>query len=354
MRHDGIVKVRRALFGLLLLAVFPASGQDTNLLLTLEPVPPFPGLRAAAIAEGIPVDGMAPAASTNSLFPGDSLTALITLRQKGKHRTEWLVYFQVGPATNDPPTKPPRPEVIYNSTGDKFEFANSPVLFRIRTLGPYVDAESFWGKPVAKENVAQVSVNGTFLGLGLDQGAAAINRLYRAHGTNFNFWAGDRPPSIKEAQKNLKIAAALNVTPEEKRALASWFPSLMCYLDAVGETPDLDTIMWKVVSLPSMWSIVRHVGVTAWIGMDFDNISPLTLPAKWGVPNGSHVFTLPIMVELNHQPALNATLFVADPRPSLLACGGIVGFVAQNPNDDQNYVTLRVISTRWGAAAKEK
>jgi hypothetical protein len=60
------------------------------------------------------------------------------------------------------------------------------------------------------------------------------------------------------------------------------------------------------------------------------------------------------MVELNHQPALNATLFVADPRPSLLACGGIVGFVAQNPNDDQNYVTLRVISTRWGAAAKEK
>jgi hypothetical protein len=72
------------------------------------------------------------------------------------------------------------------------------------------------------------------------------------------------------------------------------------------------------------------------------------------VPVGSQVFTLPIMVELNGQPTLDATLLVTDPRPSLLACGGIIGFVARNPNDDQNYVTLRVISTRWGAGAKEK
>jgi hypothetical protein len=217
-----------------------------------------------------------------------------------------------------------------------------------------VETDSFWGKPVAKDNVAQVSVNGTFLSLGLDKGAAAINRLYHAHGTNFDFWVGERPPSSKEARKNQKIASELDVTPEEKRALASWFPALMCYFDAVGETPDLETIMWKVVSLPSMWSIVRHVGVTAWMGMDFDNISPLTLPVEWGMPRGSHIFLLPIMAELNQQPALNATLFVTDPHPSLLACGGIVGFVDQNPNDDQNYVTLRVISTRWGTGAKKK
>jgi len=347
------VKARQVFF-CLLLGVLAASGQDTNLLLTLEPVPPFPELCAAATAESIPVDGIVPAASTNTLSPGDSLTALIVLHQKGNHRTEWLVYFQMVPDTNDPPAKPPKPEVIYNSTGDKFEFAKSPAIFHIRTLGPYVDAESFWGKPLAKDNDAQVSVNGTFLSLGLDKGAAAINRLYRAHGTNFNFWVTERPPSNEETQKNQKIAAALNMTPQEKRALASWFPALMCYFQAVGETPDLDTIMWKVVSLPSMWSVVRHAGVTAWMGMDFDNVNQLRLPAKWGVPGGSNVFTLPIMVELNQQPALNATLLVTAPRPSLLACGGIVGFVARNPNDDQNFVTLRVISTRRGTGAKGK
>jgi hypothetical protein len=353
MRHDGIVKASYVLF-CLLLAVFAANGQDTNLLLALEPVPLFPEVRAAATANGIPVDGLVPAALTNTLSPGDSLTALIALHQKGNHRTEWLVYFQVVPATNDPPAKPPKPEVIYNSTGDKFEFARSPVIFHIRALGPYVDTDSFWGKPLAKDNDAQISVNGTFLSLGLAKGATAINRLYRARGTNFNFWVTDRPPSSQEAQKNQKMAAALKVTPEEKRALAVWFPALMGYFQAVGETPDLDTIMWKVVSLPSMWSVVRHAGVTAWMGMDFDNVCPLTLPPKWGVPGGSNIFTLPIVVELNQQPALNATLLVTDPRPSLLACAGIVGFVAQNPNDDQNFVTLRVLSTRWGTGAKEK
>jgi hypothetical protein len=215
------------------------------------------------------------------------------VHQKGNHRTEWLVYFQVVPATNDPPAKPPKPEVLYNSTGDKFEFAKSPVAFHIRTLGPYVDTESFWGKPVAKDNDAQVSVNGAYLGLGLDKGAAAINRMYREHGTNFNFWVTKRPPSDKEAQENQKIAAALQVTPEEKRTLAGWLPALMCYFEAVGRTPDLDTIMWKVVSLPSMWSIVRHVGVKAWMGLDFDNVGPLTLPANGACRSGRRCLRCP-------------------------------------------------------------
>ena len=353
MRHDAVVKATQVFF-YLLLAVLTASGQDTNLLPMLKPVPLFPEVRAAATVNGIPVDGLAPAATNDTLAPGDSLTALITLHQKGNRQTEWLVYFQVVPATNEPPAKPPKPEVLYNSTGDKFEFARSPVIFHIRSLGPYAETESFWGKPVAGDNHAQVSVNGAYLSLGLDKGAAAISRVYRGNGTNFDFWAGKRPPAGKELQKNQKLAAALNLTPEEKRALAGWFPALMCYFQAVGETPDLDTIMWKVVSLPSMWSVVRHVGVKVWMGIDFDNVGPVKLPAKWGVPGGTKVFTLPIMVELNGQPTLDATLLVTDPRPSLLACGGIIGFVARNPNDDQNFATLRVISSRRGSGAKGK
>ena len=163
-RHDGLVKASHVLFSLLL-AIPAASGQDTNLLLMLEPVPPFPELRATATADGIPLDGLAPAASTNTLSPGDSLTALITLHQKGNHWKEWLVYFQVVPATNAPPAKPPKPEVRYNSMGDKFEFPRSPVRFHIRTLGPFVETGSFWGKPVARNNDAQVSVNGAFSAL---------------------------------------------------------------------------------------------------------------------------------------------------------------------------------------------
>ena len=342
------------IFFSLLLAVCSARAQDTNLLLKLEPAPLFADLCAAAKANAIPVDGIMPATSTNQLVPGDSLTALITLHQKNGHRTEWLVYFQVAAMTNNPKAQTNKPEVLYNSTGDRYEFSNSPVMFGIRSIGPYTDYDSFWGKPVAKDNDASASVNGAFLGPGLERGAAVIKRLYAAHGTNFNFWISDQRPSPKEIEKNKKLATALNITPEEKLALASWPPALISYFTAVGETPDLDGIMWKVVNLPSMWSMVRHVGVTAQIGMDFDKVGPLTLPAGWKLPGGSNVFTLPIFVELNQQPALNAALFVTAPRPAFLACGGIVGFVAWNPVGEENYVTLRVISTRWATAEKGK
>ena len=45
-------------------------------------------------------------------------------------------------------------------------------------------------------------------------------------------------------------------------------------------------------------------------------------------------------VSFNRQPALEVTLMVSDPRPPFLACGGIIGFVAQNPNDAEKDVTL--------------
>ena len=348
LRHDPFVFVRaRFILFCLLLTVCTAGGEETNLLSKLEPVPPFAEVAAVAKADGIPLNGIVPVAATHDLAPGDSLTALITLHQKGGRRTEWLVYFEVEARTNNPAGKTNKPEVLYNSTGDKFVFSNSPATFRIRSIGPYSDYDSFWGKPVAKDNSASASVNGAFLGLGLERGAEVIHRMCAAHGTNFDFWISGRPPPRKEVEKNQKIAATLNLTQEEKRALAEWQPTLMSYFEAVGETPDLDGIMWKVVNLPSMWSIVRHVGVTAWIGMDIEKVSPLTLPAGWNLPGGSNVYTLPIFVDLNRQPALKAALFVTDPRPSFLACGGIVGFVAWNPVDEENYVTLRVISTRW-------
>jgi len=52
-----MVKVVHSFF-CMLRAVSAASGQATSLLLPLEPVPPFPELRVAATAAGIPVDGM--------------------------------------------------------------------------------------------------------------------------------------------------------------------------------------------------------------------------------------------------------------------------------------------------------
>lgn len=329
-----------------------AAAQDTNLLYRLEAIPPFPELRDAAIAGGIPFEGMISANNTGSLAPGDSVTALITLHQNGNRRTQWLVYFEVVAKSNRAASRPAKPVVLYNSMGDKFEFPPSPVTFRIRTLGPYVDSRSIWGTPVPKDNYGHASVNGNFLALGLDKSAATICRLHlarqRMHATNFDLRVSETRPSAAEARENQKRAALYHLTSDEKTALVTWFPTLMSYFNAVGDTPGLEGIMWKVVSMPSLWSIVRHAGITAWIEIETDEIRPQTMPSGWDLPSGARAYALPLMVTLNQKPALDTTLIVTDPRPSLLACGGIVGFVAQDPNDEENYVTVRIISAKNG------
>ena len=351
--------MKKLLILLLLLALRPCVAKPTtNLVAKLEPVPPFPELRAAARLDNIPLDDFIVSTNTSALQPGDSLATLITLHQKGNRRTQWLVYFQIITASNKPP-KTAKTEVLYNSTGDKFEFTNQPVTFHSRAIGPYVDTASFWGQPVAKDKSAQTEVDGGYLSLGIDKLAACFQRLTilseTTHVTNidFDFTATEKPPSDTKAARNRKFATLLQITPAEERALAGGFPMIESYFDAVGETPNLDGIMLKVASLPSMWSIIKHAGITVWITLDPKSIRAVPLP-DWKLPTHDPIYTLPITVTLNRHDTLDATLLVTAPHPPLLACGGIVGFLAQNPDDDENYLTLRVISAHCEGSAPKK
>ncbi len=100
------------------------------------------------------------------------------------------------------------------------------------------------------------------------------------------------------------------------------------------------------MDFPSLWSIVKHGGINAGIWFDLDNVHPVTLPSQWNLPTNAPVYTLPMSINLNGQPAIKSTLLITSPRPPLLACGGIIGFIAENPTDSQNYMTLRVVSAR--------
>ena len=336
------------LFFILLLAPFVCAAQSTNLLSRIEPVPPFPELRAAAKTLRIPLNGIRPSTHSGTLASGDSVTALITLHQKGNRRSQWLVYFQIVGNTNSASSAKPR--VIYTSTGNRFEFPQAYATFRIRSLGPYVDSASIWGSPVPKDKSAAVSINEGFLGLGMDKGAAAIYRLHLAREkmqlTNFNFSVAEKPFTAERIAGDRKFAAQLQITTNEERALTGWYPAINSYFDSVGQTPNLDTIMLKVIHLPSLWSIARHAGIQSDFKIGFEDIAPVALPAGWDLPGHTPVYEVPLSLTLNGEPAINATLFVTDPHPPLLTCGGIIGFLAEDPVNKENYVTLRIISAQ--------
>ncbi len=112
-------------------------------LTDLPPVSPCAALVAAAQARGISVTGIDSPSATNSLHPGDCISALINLCEKGKHNTQWLLYVQAVSAARDESAKPhPAPLVIYSNLGTKMEFASLPGYATLQTVGPFADGNS--------------------------------------------------------------------------------------------------------------------------------------------------------------------------------------------------------------------
>jgi hypothetical protein len=350
---------RRLLLAMTLLV--PSAGHAagaTNFIARLEPIPPFPACQAAAQANGIPWRGMDPLAETGSLAPGNSETALITLHEKGPQSTQWLIYFQVVAVTNAANTSPPKPDdpiVLYTSIGGKFEFTNSPAMLRVRTLGPFVETNFSHSRyqPMLIDKSARITVNQTFLGLGLDGATAAIYRLtnfqhHKPDKVKFYFGISGQAFSPAEISHDRAAAQLMQMTPAEERALAGGIPALYDYFGSVRQTPELDNIMFKVLSLPSVLSLVSNLGLSPGIAIASprDRVCPLSLPA-WNLPSPSPLYALSVAITLNKHPALTLTMIVTAPHPPFLVCGGIVGFLAENPDDPENYLTLRVINAHF-------
>ena len=309
----------------------------------LAPVAACPALVDAARAANLPLAGIDPPGEAGSLNPGDSVTALITLFEKGRRPAQWLLEVEaVAPNEAEKAAKLRAPWVWYTSAGDKLEFASAQAPVSLLLLGPFAGAA---GKaPSTKEQKARFTLDKGFLGLGLDDAAAAIYRMRQAKLTN-QFEASPTPFTQAQIAEGKKAAAVLQLTATEQRALAGLGPALLSYFELVQHTTGLDRLFYKVVDLPSVWSIVRHIGVKASLELEPDHFAPIDT-AAWGLPTHPPSYGFPMAFRLNGQPALTVTLVVAPPRPPLLACGGIIGLLAEKPSEKETYLTLRILSAR--------
>ena len=316
----------------------------------LAATPPCPALVSAAQADGIPLEGVDAPGEAGRFEAGDSLSALVTLFEPGARQTQWLLYLKaVVPPDHEAGSKP-GPMVMYSCQGNKLEYASSPVPVSLRTLGPFA---AVGGKPArVQEKIARFSLDKGFLSIGLDQAAAAIVRMERTQ-CKGNLWFSPHPPNAAQLAEGVRLAKGLQLTAEEERALGGMFPTLFSYFAIVQHTEGLEDILFKVVEKPSVWSVVRHVGVTADLTVDSEHFS-LAEHNACAAGARSAAYYFPMQLTLNKKPALTVTFLVTDPRPPLLACGGIVGLLAEKPGGKETYLTLRILSARHEAAAAVK
>jgi hypothetical protein len=321
----------------------------SNSLARLDSVPPCASLVAVAEANHIPFEGIDRPAQDDRLDPGDSVSALITFFQKGGRRSQWLVYVEVV-ASNaaEQAQKLPPPRVFYSSAGTKLQFVSSPAFVAVRTLGPFVESSKA-SKPVKTgDKEARFALNRGFLGLGLNHTAAALYALKHAK-TDQRMWVRNAPFSEAEIVEGRKVAAALQLTPEQERGVIGGIPALESYFNVVQNTPGLSDILFDILDLPSAWSMIRNGGIKdVEFHFERERVEEAN-GAEWGVREFGPAYHLPFVIKLNKQTALNLTFVVTSPNPPLLACAGVVGLLAEKPGQPQNYLTLRVVSARRAA-----
>ena len=297
-----------------------------------------PALANAAATNHIPMTEVDPSTDNKTLHPGDSATILGTLILK-KNQAQWLLFVEAAEPDPKKPAKPGKPMVV-NLFGAPISFESKPVPARLRMLGPFpMSGTSKELKPELRNE--QFSLNESFLGLGLEQAAEVVyHQNQMKHTARAESAAGSPVPADKLSNTN----ASPKLTPEQKRAISGAVPALMSYFEIVQHTEGLEDLLLKLVKVPSVWSIVRHLGVTADFG--FGKEAYPANPADWNLPASVPVYYLPCLFRLNGQPALKVTLVVTVPHPPLLISGGIIGLLAERPGDDDTYMTLRIISAR--------
>ena len=313
-------------------AAVAAIGSQTEPCVTLAGI---------ARSNGIPLEGVDQFSEGTIVDPRDSVTALVTLVEKSR-RTEWLLYLnadQQAPSTNKPSNM-----VMHSTTGRKFEFASTRVLVSVRTLGPY-DASNPKRKLKSTDKTARVSLQQGYLALGLDNAAKAAMRL-RESKTKGGLAYGPRPFGEKALARGRELTNIVHLTIEEERALGGAGPALESYFTIVQQTEGLSDILFKLVDLPSMWSIARNKGVAANFHFGNKKIRERTVAA--GNPAA---YEIPLALELNGQAALHITIVATRPQPPLLACAGIMGLVATPPGAKDTWLAVQLLSAKRAPTA---
>jgi len=296
----------------------------------LQYVPACSNLLADAVLDHVPMDGIGPVSGSTNILAGDSITVLITLFQKEK-QTQWLLYLEALPSDPAKAQAGTNAFTVTSSFGPPELFYSRPVDVKLRLLGPYgVQGHLF--KVWKDEKTAKISLNEDFLGLGFDRAAALLDRWGRT--TNFT------------GAISSKALVALKPTRAEQRAICGIFPALLSYINIVQNTKGLELLMYKVVTLPSLKSMILHRGIDA--DVTFGN-GKLPAPVKaedWGLPPSAPAYTFPWLAKLNGEDAMTITLVVTQPRGPLMMCGGVVGLLAEKAGDDDTYMLMRLVSAK--------
>lgn len=304
---------------------------------------PLPEVATYAERTGIALNGF-DSPQSREIQPGDKVVLLVSLNEK-TDLTQWLVEVEVA-ELNAEEKKYKLPEsALYSSTGQKHVFRVTPVAFTLRTHGPIERGTSLHK---IKTKTARALTNADSLRLGFDQACEALLHIHevklarqdeRTLGLQFR----NTPFSDAETAPIRAYAEELGVTPAQERALVAASPAISSFFNLAQSTPGLRDIVFKIINLPSAWSLVKSGGKLA---PDLNFIGTRVRRMDVPGPGNRPRLLFPVSLDLNKQPALNCLLAVTSTEPPLTTVAGILELYAFPPDNDSRFAVIQVLSAR--------
>lgn len=114
------------------------------------------------------------------------------------------------------------------------------------------------------------------------------------------------------------------------------------------KSPILRPLLYEVVDMPSLWSVITHLGARMSMKAHFDEVRVVAGERLGGA--AIPAWSLPHELLINGDPALHNHILVTDPHSPLALCAGIVAITSVHPTDPSRVFTMRLVAARRGKA----
>lgn len=135
---------------------------------------------------------------------------------------------------------------------------------------------------------------------------------------------------------------------EAQAATTSAFYAIRSLLDLVQEDKVLAPYLWRIISKPSAFSLLRNLGVRVDATCEFTRVAPAARLPR-GIPQIATPFLVPMHIDVNGERALQIKVLAAKPQRPYALCGGIVALEARHPTDASRRLRAALLSAETGA-----
>ena len=119
--------------------------------------------------------------------------------------------------------------------------------------------------------------------------------------------------------------------------------ALAGFLHLLSRHEHIRPILRRVLRLPSLWSVIWHMGVDIRIIPRFGLVE--LAPAKLA-GEAAKAWYLPLEIQANGSVALAGSMKVVAPQSPRTLCAGVVSVVFMKPGEPGTYLTMQLMAAK--------